>query len=75
MGPGTLTPGPSLGAKGKGVHGKTGWSVVISRKLPAGLAVNQRTHVALAVWQGSLNEAGARKMRTGWIPLVRRGQQ
>lgn len=75
MGPGTLTPGPSLAAKGKGVHGKTGWSVVISRKLPTGLAVNQRTHVALAVWQGSLNEAGARKMRTGWIPLVRRGQQ
>jgi DMSO reductase family type II enzyme heme b subunit len=73
-GPGTLSPGPSLGAKGKGVHAKTGWAVVISRNLPDGLAPNQRTHVALAVWQGSLQESGARKMRTGWIPLVRRGQ-
>ncbi|MBL8229219.1 MAG: hypothetical protein JNL98_12105 [Bryobacterales bacterium] len=72
-GPGTLMPGPSLGANGKGVHGKTSWSVVISRKLPEGLAPNQRTHVALAVWQGSQHEAGARKMRSGWIPLVRRG--
>jgi hypothetical protein len=74
-GPGTLSPGPPLGAKGKGVHGKTKWSVVISRKLPDGLAVNQRTHIAFAVWQGSQHEAGARKMRTGWIPLVRRGEQ
>lgn len=73
-GPGTLSSGPSLGAKGKGAHGKTGWSVVISRKLPDGLGVNQRTHVALAVWQGSQREAGALKMRTGWIPLVRRGE-
>lgn len=72
-GPGTLAPGPSLGAKGKGSHQKEGWSVVLSRKLPDGLSVNQRTHIAFAVWQGSQREAGARKMRTGWIPLVRRG--
>lgn len=72
-GPGTLMPGPSLSANGKGVHGKAGWSVVISRKLPEGLTPNQRTHIALAVWQGSKNESGARKMRSGWIPLVRRG--
>ncbi len=73
-GPGTLAPGPSLGSKGKGEFGKQGWSVVIIRKLPDGLAANQRTHVAFAVWQGSKQEAGARKMRTGWIPLVRRDQ-
>jgi hypothetical protein len=71
-GPGTLAPGLSLGAQAKGIHAKTGWSVVISRKLPEGLAPNQRTHVALAVWQGSQQEAGARKMRTGWIPLLRK---
>jgi hypothetical protein len=71
-GPGTLSPGPSLGAKGKGAHANAGWSVVISRKLPAGLGVNQRTHVAFAVWQGSKQESGARKMRTGWVQLVRR---
>lgn len=74
IGPGTLSPGPSLGAKGKGIHRKDHWSVVISRKLPDGLSVNQRTHIAFAVWQGSRQEAGARKMRTGWIPLVRRGE-
>jgi hypothetical protein len=72
-GPATLMPGPPLASAGKGVFGKKGWSVVISRRLPEGLAVNQRTHVALAVWQGALQEAGARKMRTGWIPLVVRG--
>jgi DMSO reductase family type II enzyme heme b subunit len=73
-GPGTLTPGPSLGAKGKGAHSQTGWTVVISRKLPPGLASQQRTQVAFAVWQGSQHESGARKMRTGWVPLLRRGQ-
>jgi hypothetical protein len=71
-GPGTLSPGPSLGAKGKGSHLRDHWSVVISRKLPEGLSGNQRTHIAFAIWQGSQKEAGARKMRTGWIPLVRR---
>jgi hypothetical protein len=73
-GPATLSPDPSMGAKGKGAHRPTGWSVVIARKLPEGLGVNQRTNIAFAVWQGSQQESGARKMRTGWIPLVRRGQ-
>lgn len=71
-GPGTLSPGPAGGAKGKGRHGVGGWSVMVSRKLPEGLAVDERTHVAFAVWQGSHQETGARKMRSGWIPLVRR---
>lgn len=73
-GPGTLHPGPSMGAKGKGAHGPAGWSVVISRKLPADLNPQQRTHIAFAVWQGSQHESGARKMRTGWVPLLRRAQ-
>ena len=74
-GPGTLAPGPPLGARGSGKHdARKGWSVVIGRKLPQGLEVNQRTHIAFAVWQGAMQEAGARKMRTGWIPLVRRGE-
>lgn len=72
-GPGTLAPGPSLGAKGKGSYKTDRWSVVISRKLPGGLGVNQRTHIAFAVWQGSQQESGARKMRSGWVPLARRG--
>jgi len=73
-GPGTLAPSPSPDARGKGVFGKSGWSVVISRKLPAGLEPDRRTYVAFAVWQGSRQEVGARKMRTGWIPLLRRAR-
>jgi len=72
-GPGTLTSVPSRGSTGMGVYGKTGWSVVIVRTWPDGVASGQRTNVAFAVWQGSQREAGARKMRTGWIPLFTRG--
>jgi hypothetical protein len=73
-GPGTLSPGPSVGANGKGVYHPGGWSVVIRRKIPEGLSPGLRTHIAFAVWQGAQREAGARKMRTGWIPLLWRGQ-
>lgn len=68
-GPGTLAPGPQNGAKGQGVRIKDGWAVVIGRKIPEGLAPRVRTQIAFAVWQGSQQETGARKMRTGWIPL------
>jgi hypothetical protein len=44
--------------------------VVITRQLPESLAPGERTHIAFAVWQGSQHEAGARKMRTGWVPLL-----
>jgi hypothetical protein len=27
------------------------------------------TQIAFAVWQGAANEAGSRKMKTGWIPI------
>jgi DMSO reductase family type II enzyme heme b subunit len=74
-GPGTLKPGPSLGAKGRGLHNKDGWSVVISRKLPDGVAPGERTQIAFAVWQGSHSESGGRKMRTGWVSLLMRGKQ
>lgn len=68
-GPGTLSPNPGFGSRGKGERTANGWSVVIIRKMPAGLAPKERTQVAFAVWEGSKEEAGARKMRTGWIPL------
>ncbi len=71
-GPGTLSSAATQNATGQGVFEKGRWSVVIRRPLPKGLGRDQRTHVAFAVWQGSNQEAGARKMRTGWIPLVRR---
>ncbi|MBL8218981.1 MAG: hypothetical protein JNL62_07120 [Bryobacterales bacterium] len=68
-GPGTLSPNKDGFARGQGVKTKTGWSVVLLRKYPAGLAAKTRTNVAFAIWEGSAQEVGSRKMRTGWIPL------
>jgi len=72
-GPGTLSPAPKNVSRGKGVFGKTGWSVVITRPYPPGLAPTVRTQIAFAVWEGSQQESGARKMRSGWAPLAVRG--
>jgi len=69
-GPGTLAFASSSTSRGKGVRTIGGWAVVIVRdELPAsaGMASSQ---VAFAVWDGSQEEVGARKMRTGWIPTV-----
>jgi len=71
-GPGTLAPAAETSSTGRGVRTKNGWMVVLSRRLPAGLAPRSRTQVAFAVWEGAQGEAGSRKMRTGWIPLLRR---
>jgi hypothetical protein len=69
-GPATLAPAPQAVSNGRGVRTQTGWAVVITRPLPNGLAPNVRTNIAFAVWEGGHDETGARKMRTGWIPLV-----
>jgi hypothetical protein len=69
-GPGTLTPAPAVGSEGRGRRTESGWSVLISRRLPEGLAPGKRSQVALAIWEGAQQEAGSRKMRTGWIPIV-----
>jgi DMSO reductase family type II enzyme heme b subunit len=68
-GPGTLSPAPATRSRGHGVRTPTGWSVVIARPLPEGLAAKAPSQIAFAVWEGARQEAGARKMRTGWIPL------
>jgi hypothetical protein len=69
-GPGTLAPAGKTVSRGKGRRSARGWRVVLTRPLPAGLAPRARTQVAFAVWEGSHAEVGARKMRTGWIPLL-----
>jgi DMSO reductase family type II enzyme heme b subunit len=69
-GPGTLAPAPAAVSDGRGRRTDAGWSVVISRSLPEGLGPGKRSQVAFAVWEGSQQEAGSRKMRTGWIPIV-----
>ncbi len=69
-GPGTIRPAPETRSDGRGVHTDTGWAVVLSRPLPAGLDAGTHTQVAFAVWQGAHQEAGSRKMRSVWIPLA-----
>ena len=73
-GPGSITSVPA-GSKGKGAWTENGWAVVICRKLPQGLTPGSRSQIALAVWEGSHKEVGARKMRTGWIPLLLKGEK
>lgn len=68
-GPGTLHPASKPVSTGRGVRGTSGWTVVIQRPLPGGLSSGGRTQVAVAVWQGDKDEAGPRKMRSGWIPM------
>ena len=68
-GPGTLSPNAAAGSRGRGERTADGWSVVIVRKVPEGWAPRIRTQIAFAVWEGSAKEVGARKMRTGWVPL------
>jgi DMSO reductase family type II enzyme heme b subunit len=73
-GPGSLSPAPETRSSGKGERTDAGWSVIIVRPLPAGLTPTVRSQVAFAVWEGSKDEAGARKMRTGWIALALRAK-
>lgn len=69
-GPGTITASPTTLSRGHGKRDASGWSVVIVRPLPAPLRGETRTQVAFAIWEGSRQEAGARKMRSIWIPLA-----
>jgi hypothetical protein len=71
-GPGSLAPAPATVSRGRGLRTKDGWAVVLIRRYPRGLSAKTRTQIAFAVWDGAQQEAGARKMRTGWIPLVAR---
>lgn len=70
-GPSTLQPATTTASDGRGRRSKDGWAVVIARPLPAGLNPGARTQVAFAVWEGAHQEAGSKKMRTGWIPFLR----
>jgi DMSO reductase family type II enzyme heme b subunit len=71
-GPGTLKTDPAAGSSGRGVRTDAGWTVIIRRRMPSGLSPGTRTQVAFAVWEGAQGETGSRKMRTGWIPLLRK---
>lgn len=69
-GPGTLRPRSEALSTGSGKATPAGWAVIIERPLPKALRAGGRSQVAFAVWQGARQDVGARKMRTGWIPLA-----
>ena len=69
-GPGTLRLADKAVSSGTGKYDKAGWTVLLFRPLPNGAQLGGRTQVAFAVWEGSHEEVGARKMRTAWIPLA-----
>ena len=69
-GPGTIAPAADQVSRGRGSRDAQGWRVVIARPLPKGLGPDGRSQVAFAVWNGSEEDAGSRKMHTGWIPFV-----
>lgn len=71
-GPGTIARAAATTSRGRGVRTPTGWAVVIVRAMPDGLSATTRSQVAFAVWEGSAQEAGARKMRSAWIGLAMR---
>lgn len=68
-GPGTMRPADKTLSSGIGKHNADGWAVLLVRPLPNGAQPGGRTQVAVAVWEGSHQEVGSRKMRTAWIPL------
>ena len=68
-GPGTLQAAEKAISTGVGKHSQDGWTVLLIRPLPNGAQIGGRTQVAFAVWEGSHQEVGSRKMRSGWIPL------
>ncbi len=72
-GPGTLRRSSQQFSTGRGVRTATGWAAVLSRPLPAWLKPGGRAQVAFAVWQGSHEETGGRKMRSVWFPLHLQG--
>jgi len=68
-GPGTIRPAEKTLSSGSGKYSRDGWSVLLVRPLPNGAQPGGRTQVAFAVWEGSHQEVGSRKMRTAWVPL------
>jgi hypothetical protein len=73
-GAGTLTVAPDQGSVGRGVWRSGVWQVTIARPLgppdTSPFRPGRRTYVAFAVWDGAAGNAGAKKMRTAWIPLT-----
>ena len=72
-GPGTIHPAAETRSTGRGTRRPKGWAVTLVRPLPAWIGPGARFEMAVAVWQGGHGEAGARKMRSVWIPIAVEG--
>ena len=70
VGAGSITTNDDGQSEGSGQRTADGWEVVLSRPLPEGLESGGRSVIAFAIWEGSEDEAGSRKMRTAWIPIA-----
>jgi hypothetical protein len=73
-GAGTLTVATGQDSIGRGTWQGGVWRVTIARPLgppdTSPFRPGRRTYVAFAVWDGAAGNAGAKKMRTVWIPLT-----
>jgi DMSO reductase family type II enzyme heme b subunit len=69
-GPGTLSPSEDSSSSGSGQRTDRGWAVVIMRPIPWGRSAEGQAQVAVAIANGSRGEAGSRKMRSAWVPLI-----
>jgi Ethylbenzene dehydrogenase len=72
---GSSTATTAQKATGRGAWSAGRWLTTFARPLEEGdgaanFQPGQRTYAAFAVWDGAERHAGARKMRSGWIPLV-----
>lgn len=73
---GSLRPLAVQASKGSARWENGRWTVMISRPLAQaewpggkGFKKGDNTFAAFAVWDGSQNQAGSRKMRTAWVPF------
>lgn len=70
MGPADLRPAAKNVSKGRGIRTALGWAVVLSRPAPKGFSASKPINIAFAIWEGSHDEVGARKMRSAWVSLM-----
>jgi DMSO reductase family type II enzyme heme b subunit len=78
-GAGTLTAPRQQVSVGAGVWKNGAWQVIIARPLATAdgspFRPGRRTYIAFAIWDGAAGHVGAKKMRSGWIPLTLEGNR
>lgn len=72
---GNTTPTGTQPSAGRGVWKSGRWMTTIARPLKGGdslgtLEPGKRGYIAFAVWDGTKQHTGSRKMRSGWVPFI-----